>query len=457
MSFSTAIGSARRRLSDHLTYIPVFRPTENMACEDFERRWSMRKGHRHLLESEKGRATFAHSIGRKWLRRQHDCEVPPEELPKKRSAESRKSGKSQKNADHWLSGRALDWEHVDVEPFWFDSEVECEETWSEASWDFSRQSTTGSVSSLETLPSEPETRPTAERWEEAQAVAKRMAQKYRPPPRPPAREVNRPVKPTPVAEPEDGVISCAPRLDGRPLGAGAPPPELEPEHDRVLSFAKPQTTEQLRAHGEAKGRARLVRECNRGKGPKPDVREQVISPKSDEYDAVTRYFQATLGHETVIQSLTRINVPKFHERFLTNGDNTIMFHGCRTAQNEASILANGFRVSSCVSGGMRFGTWFAYKADYSNIGYAFQDPQGWKHLFVCVVSYYHTVMDQMQMRVVGQNCAIPQWLIRYRTVPPPTSVLRSPPPVTLPTKSAHQGSERTWYVVRDGKWELEGT
>lgn len=188
----------------------------------------------------------------------------------------------------------------------------------------------------------------------------------------------------------------------------------------------------------------------------------VVSSTSDEYEAVTRYFQATLGEKAEIHDLNRINVPKFRERFLTDGDHTIMFHGCRSSQNEASILEKGFRVASCVSGGTKFGTWFAYRADYSNRGYSFQDQDGLEHLFVCVVSYFYTVMDQALMRVVGQDCAYPQWLIRYRTARTPAYVppVYAPPVVagtSRPGKSTNRGRDRTWYVVRDGQWQLEGT
>ena len=31
-------------------------------------------------------------------------------------------------------------------------------------------------------------------------------------------------------------------------------------------------------------------------------------------------------------------------------------------------------------------------------------------MFICIVSYHYTVMDNMEMRVVGQGCAYPQWL-----------------------------------------------
>eukprot|EP00913_Durusdinium_trenchii_P024102 g22635.t1 len=122
-----------------------------MTCEDLERRWSMRKGHRHLLESLKGRSTFSHSISKKL----NECDVA-------------------NIVCHLLT------KQENVEPFCFDTDFDSEfddDSLSEASWSFSRQSTTGSVSSLETLSaSDPPVVTTAlrfvaERWEEAQVVA----------------------------------------------------------------------------------------------------------------------------------------------------------------------------------------------------------------------------------------------------------------------------------------------
>lgn len=351
----------------------------------------------------------------------------------------------------------MDWEHENVEPFCFDTDFDSEfddDSLSEASWSFSRQSTTGSVSSLETLSaSDPPVVTTAlrfvaERWEEAQVVADIVAKTYKPPPRqipPKAKEAL--ASPLSV-EGEDFLISAAPRHEVRPMFAGWPPANLRSEHDRVLSFAKlPEV---------APGEETKASNCSR------TMRESVVSSTSDEYEAVTRYFQATLGEKAEIHDLNRINVPKFRERFLTDGDHTIMFHGCRSSQNEASILEKGFRVASCVSGGTKFGTWFAYRADYSNRGYSFQDQDGLEHLFVCVVSYFYTVMDQALMRVVGQDCAYPQWLIRYRTARTPAYVppVYAPPVVagtSRPGKSTNRGRDRTWYVVRDGQWQLEGT
>jgi len=134
---------------------------------------------------------------------------------------------------------------------------------------------------------------------------------------------------------------------------------------------------------------------------------------------------------------------------------TIMFHGCRSPDSEADILAHGFQVTKCRSGGANFGTWCAYNAAYSNGGYALNEPwQGFgqiRRLFVCVVSRRYVVREDNVMRVVGQDCAYPQWLLRYR-VPPP----RAPAPLPvqrLGTKKAKAANrECVFHEVRDGAW-----
>lgn len=132
-----------------------------------------------------------------------------------------------------------------------------------------------------------------------------------------------------------------------------------------------------------------------------------------------------------------------------------MFHGCKTAVNEASIMRDGFQVSVCTSGGRGFGTWFAYAAQYSNHGYTYVEPvqseAPLKHLFVCVVSYKHTVKDDHTMRVVGQGCAYPLWLVRYTE---PVQVPCAPQLKLLPNGWKAQGPRR-FFVVRDGEWVLE--
>merc|ERR1719245_1716960 len=96
-----------------------------------------------------------------------------------------------------------------------------------------------------------------------------------------------------------------------------------------------------------------------------------------------------------------------------------MFHGCKSLANEALIIADGFSISKCVSGGASFGTWFAYNSSYSNSGYAINLGDT-RHMFVCTVSDTKDVaLDNLVMRVVGQDCAYPMWCLAYTVALPP--------------------------------------
>merc|ERR1711988_206124 len=144
---------------------------------------------------------------------------------------------------------------------------------------------------------------------------------------------------------------------------------------------------------------------------------KVVSSSSEEYQAVTSYFNATVGLQAAglqVREMVRIQNDQVYKQFRAGGESdTIMFHGCRSQSNEDSIITNGFQVKQCMSGGRGFGTWFAYGAAYSNNGYVFVDGGGVRHLFVCVVSPEHVVLDNATMRVVGQGCAYPLWLLKY--------------------------------------------
>lgn len=94
----------------------------------------------------------------------------------------------------------------------------------------------------------------------------------------------------------------------------------------------------------------------------------------------------------------------------------LMFHGARGGQHaEDSIVQNGFRVDKCVSGGANFGTWLAYVAAYSDGGFAFNDAAGLRHLFLCITTETDVRLDDGQvMRVVGEACAYPLYIIKYQ-------------------------------------------
>jgi len=101
-----------------------------------------------------------------------------------------------------------------------------------------------------------------------------------------------------------------------------------------------------------------------------------------------------------------------------------------------------------VSGGPNFGTWFAYGAAYSDNGFVYIDQSGVRHLFVCVVSYKHTVYDNNLMRVVGQDCAYPLWLLAY-TMPESRRPL---PAASKKVRKPGAPGPQVFFVVKDGQW-----
>eukprot|EP00930_Biecheleria_cincta_P019005 TRINITY_DN14630_c0_g1_i1.p1 TRINITY_DN14630_c0_g1~~TRINITY_DN14630_c0_g1_i1.p1 ORF type:complete len:509 (-),score=71.33 TRINITY_DN14630_c0_g1_i1:272-1798(-) len=232
---------------------------------------------------------------------------------------------------------------------------------------------------------------------------------------------------------------------------GQPPAAVE--HSCVLKFAVPKAETGFPACWEPLACASLQR---RVRSIGVAARRKVVSPSSQEYQAVTDYFNATVfahGAGIQVQELVRLQNPHVYQHFRAGGElDTIMFHGCKSQFNEDSIIANGFQVKRCVSGGPEFGTWFAYGAAYSNNGYVFVDAEGVRHLFVCVVSPQHVVLDNSTMRVVGQGCAYPLWLLKYKyhTLPSQT-----PSQTTFSAKGGATPSARQFFVVKNGAWVLE--
>lgn len=228
------------------------------------------------------------------------------------------------------------------------------------------------------------------RWDQAQVRAARAASEYVPVRRPkmsPTTEVYSPVE-----------VHSFPGVHSFP---DAGKPLFTQEHNRVMDFA-------------ARDK-RGVPRCWQNKRGLVEVKAD-----SEEFDAVTLYFLRTVGDFNVqVFGLSRLEVPTVYNNYSAQGTvETVMFHGCKCAANEKSIIEYGFQVAKCVSGGPNFGTWFAYGAKYSNGGYAFDDSDGVRHLFVCIVSSRGVVKDDPTMRVVGQDCAYPLWLIMYKLPPP---------------------------------------
>lgn len=217
----------------------------------------------------------------------------------------------------------------------------------------------------------------------------------------------------------------------RPAPAPAPPPAVSRKpgtnEAKVLSFASERDNEKL-------------------------------ATGSGEFKAVEAYFSSTLGARSVtIHSIESVSGGG-RAKFRPGTERRIMFHGCKCLANETRIVATGFQVSSCVSGGANYGTWFAYNAAYSDSGFAFNDASGIRHMFVCVVSNAHVVMDTNAMRVVGQHCAYPRWIVKYTHV---NSASQQTFNVGAygrwgPARSAQGGASASapnlGHEVRDGQW-----
>ena len=199
------------------------------------------------------------------------------------------------------------------------------------------------------------------------------------------------------------------------VGAGASashsaaPPEVARAAGRT-----PFAPDQLLAHFAPNGSCGVLPSSWVTNGKTPVTHD--VPSSSQEFQLVVTHLKATLnaGRNVKVGAVSRVeNAKVFHAFKLTEGT-AIMFHGCHTEKNEASIINVGFQVHMCKSGGNNFGTWLAYNASYSDGGrYVFQDANGWRHLFVCVASKHGVKKDNEIMRVVGQGGAAPLWIVRY--------------------------------------------
>ena len=106
-------------------------------------------------------------------------------------------------------------------------------------------------------------------------------------------------------------------------------PPFPEAHAAALEFAKGEESEQSLRTGKHFGR---------GKPGQP--KRQQIDACSPEYEAITRYFQQTLSREPEIHSLSRITQQGVQQRFMSNGDNTLMFHGCGLVLYSTKLLEN---------------------------------------------------------------------------------------------------------------------
>jgi len=178
------------------------------------------------------------------------------------------------------------------------------------------------------------------------------------------------------------------------------------------------------------------------------VRNVQLKAGSCEYEAVAGYFAESMLHsrgKLEVVSVERLQNADVCSRYAARGceEQTLMFHGCTTLANEKSIVAEGFQVGKCVSGGANYGTWLAYTASYSNGGFVYCDERGVRHIFVCVVSDSHIVLENQTMRVVAQDCAYPLWLLRYKW---------QAPQYRARVRPLRLAPARFFHEVRDGRW-----
>lgn len=97
-----------------------------------------------------------------------------------------------------------------------------------------------------------------------------------------------------------------------------------------------------------------------------------------------------------------------------------MFHGCRGLTAENGIISKGFIVPKHPGHvkhyGRNNGIWLAYLAAYSdNAGFCSVDATGESHIFVAAATAADARLDDgVVMRVVGEDCAYPAYLLRYK-------------------------------------------
>jgi len=181
--------------------------------------------------------------------------------------------------------------------------------------------------------------------------------------------------------------------------------------------------------------------------------------RSLEYAAVTSYFIATMmcapSFDLKVVSLERLQNRSVYARYAEGGvgNETVMFHGCRTIKNEKGIIQDGFQVCKCFAGGTNYGTWFAYNAHYSNGGYV-HCWGGVRYIFVCVVSDRYVVHVDRAARVVAQDCAYPLWLLGYTWDEKPP-IPEAPDYTAYPRRkrrSKGQSPAPFFHEVCNGRW-----
>jgi hypothetical protein len=69
-------------------------------------------------------------------------------------------------------------------------------------------------------------------------------------------------------------------------------------------------------------------------------------------------------------------------------------------------------------------------------------------MFICAVSETYVWLDRQDMRVVGQDCAYPLWLLRYTTPTCSRAWSRS----SKKSRNTKAPAPQFFFVVQDGQW-----
>jgi hypothetical protein len=173
-----------------------------------------------------------------------------------------------------------------------------------------------------------------------------------------------------------------------------------------------------------------------------------VTPGTTEYKTITDKLLKTLGFNTVVRRLERIQNPAIWARYVATTNRAhegLFFHGCRNKENEVLISRGGFDVKKCVSGGANYGTWFAYQAAYSASGFAYNDGTHIR-LFINQVSLAKPVMHHAgSMVVVGKDYAYPAYVVVFDAMTATVGLLPPTPmgimPALLSTHLKSRGYE----------------
>jgi hypothetical protein len=142
------------------------------------------------------------------------------------------------------------------------------------------------------------------------------------------------------------------------------------------------------------------------------ARRCFVDEGSPEYTHAMQLLLASVNVAVHNVTIERIQNPEVYEKWShhTHGHKpSWYFHGCRSADNESSIIEVGFRPVGA-------GTWFSALANYSHNGFSFIHDKSHKHhLFLCQVCRKDVARDVSAgtVLVVGKHNAYPTYVVSY--------------------------------------------